>query len=79
MDKFLRHHIGAAYLALWKQAGRIAAIIWITLPAIGLGSFLISTYAFACTLVFRLLSICGIATQKYPKPLVLCLLDLRLG
>jgi 4-amino-4-deoxy-L-arabinose transferase-like glycosyltransferase len=43
-------HLGTALL-LWRaaswlygqQAGRLAALIWITLPATGLGSFLIST------------------------------------
>ena len=60
-------------LLLWRsatwlygeQAGRIAAIIWITLPAIGLGSFLISTDTPLLALwSLGLLSICGIATQK---------------
>ena len=65
-------HLGTALL-LWRaaswlygqQAGRLAALIWITLPATGLGSFLISTDTPLLALWSAgLLAMCGIASGR---------------
>jgi 4-amino-4-deoxy-L-arabinose transferase-like glycosyltransferase len=63
----------ATALLLWRaaswiygpSAGRLAAILWITLPATGLGSFLISTDTpLLCLWSAGLLALCGMASRR---------------
>ena len=75
-------------LILWRgtswlfgqQAGRLAALIWISLPATGLGSFLISTDTPLLTLWSAgLLAICGIASGRLSSSLGMGLAGLAFG
>ena len=69
-----------ASLAFGQQAGRLAALIWISLPAIGLGSFLISTDTPLLALWSTgLLAVCGIASNAYHQQSVWVLLGLHLA
>ena len=63
----------ATALLLWRgavmifgqNAGRLAALIWISLPATGLGSFLISTDTpLLCLWSAGLLALCGVASHR---------------
>ena len=61
---------GASWL-FGQQAARLAALIWISLPATGLGSFLISTDTPLLALWSAgLLAICGMPVDAYHHPSV---------
>ena len=69
--------------ALWlfgQQAGRWAALIWISLPATGLGSFLISTDTPLLALWSAgLLAVCGIASGRLSSTVGMGLAGLAFG
>ena len=80
-------HLGTALL-LWRaaswlygqQAGRLAALIWITVPATGLGSFLISTDTPLLTLWSAgLLAMCGVASGRLSAGIGITLAGLAFG
>jgi len=80
-------HLGTALL-LWRaaswlygqQAGRLATLIWITLPATGLGSFLISTDTPLLALWSAgLLAMCGIASGRLSAGIGMTLAGLAFG
>ena len=70
---------GASWL-FGQQAGRLAALIWISLPASGLGSFLISTDTPLLALWSAgLLAVCGIASRRLSSPVGMSIAGLAFG
>jgi 4-amino-4-deoxy-L-arabinose transferase-like glycosyltransferase len=70
---------GAAWLYN-QRAGRLAALIWISLPAVGLGSFLISTDTPLLALwSLGLLALCGIVSGRLSPPVGMVLAGLSFG
>tara|TARA_B100000989_G_scaffold260461_1_gene211046 strand:- start:2078 stop:3499 length:1422 start_codon:yes stop_codon:yes gene_type:complete len=70
---------GAAWL-FGQKAGRLAALIWISLPATGLGSFLISTDTPLLGLWSAgLLAVCGIASGRLSPRVGMGLAGLAFG
>ena len=78
----------AAALALWqstvwlygKSAGRLTALIWITLPAVGLGSFVISTDTpLLLAVSMALLALAAGATERISAARAMLLAGTALG